>query len=181
MILSIIKKIQFIHDPVKYCRKIGVIIGENCVILGTCQPFGTEPYLVTIGNHVRINDGVQFITHDGGVWVLRKMPALTTESNEDLSDIDLFGRIEVGDNVHIGSNVMILPNVTIGNNVVIGAGAIVTKSIPDNSVAVGIPARVIESIEEYYGKNRTKFAHTKRMDSKTKRAYLLQKYSANNQ
>ena len=33
--------------------------------------FGSEPYLVTLGNHVRINDGVKLITHDGGYWVLR--------------------------------------------------------------------------------------------------------------
>lgn len=47
----------------------------------------------------------------------------------------------------IGANVTILPGVTIGNNVVIGAGAVVTKDIPDNSLAVGVPARVIKEIE----------------------------------
>jgi maltose O-acetyltransferase len=49
--------------------------------------------------------------------------------------------------VWIGANVTILPGVTIGNNVVIGAGAVVTKDIPDNSLAVGVPARVIKEIE----------------------------------
>lgn len=55
--------------------------------------------------------------------------------------------VNIGNDVWIGANVVILPGVTIGNNVVIGAGAVVTKDIPDNSLAVGVPARVIKSIE----------------------------------
>lgn len=55
--------------------------------------------------------------------------------------------IHIGDDVWIGGNATILPGITIGNNVVIGAGAVVTKDIPDNSLAVGVPARVIREIE----------------------------------
>jgi len=52
--------------------------------------------------------------------------------------------IAIGNDVWIGGNVSILPGVTIGNNCVIGAGSVVTKDIPDNSVAVGNPCRVIK-------------------------------------
>ena len=55
--------------------------------------------------------------------------------------------IEIGDDVWLGGNVTILPGVKIGNNVVIGAGAVVTKDIPDNSLAIGVPAKVIREIE----------------------------------
>ena len=55
--------------------------------------------------------------------------------------------ITIGDNVWIGGNTCIMPGVTIGNNVVVGAGAVVTKDIPDNSLAVGVPAKVIKEIE----------------------------------
>ncbi len=55
--------------------------------------------------------------------------------------------IVIGDDVWIGGNVTILPGVSIGSNVVIGAGAVVNKDIPDNSLAVGVPARVIKEIE----------------------------------
>lgn len=48
----------------------------------------------------------------------------------------------------IGGNVTILPGVTIGNNVVIAAGAVVTKDIPDNCVAGGIPARILKPLED---------------------------------
>jgi maltose O-acetyltransferase len=54
--------------------------------------------------------------------------------------------IPIGDNVWLGGGVIVLPGVTIGENSVIGAGAVVTKDIPANCVAVGNPARVIKSI-----------------------------------
>ena len=55
--------------------------------------------------------------------------------------------VNIGSDVWIGGNVVILPGVTIGDNVVIGAGAVVTKDIPSNSVAMGIPAKVVKKIE----------------------------------
>lgn len=53
----------------------------------------------------------------------------------------------IGDNVSLGANVVIIGNVKIGNNVTIGAGSVVVKDIPDNSVAVGNPCRVIKTID----------------------------------
>ena len=55
--------------------------------------------------------------------------------------------IKIGNDVWIGANVCILPGITIGNNVVIGAGAVVTQDIPDNSLAVDVPAKVVREIE----------------------------------
>ena len=56
--------------------------------------------------------------------------------------------IIVGDNVWIGAGVQVMPGVTIGSNVVIGGGSVVVRDIPDNSVAVGNPCKVIRSITE---------------------------------
>ncbi|MDD7769954.1 sugar O-acetyltransferase [Suipraeoptans intestinalis] len=56
--------------------------------------------------------------------------------------------IVVGDNVWIGAGVQVMPGVSIGSNVVIGGGSVVVKDIPDNSVAVGNPCRVIRRITE---------------------------------
>ena len=55
--------------------------------------------------------------------------------------------VRIGDNVWIGGSVTILPGVTIGNNVTVGAGSVVTRDIPDNTVAAGNPCRAIRKIQ----------------------------------
>lgn len=170
-IKMIIEKIQKHRNYIKFLRKKGCKIGANCEIYSSAN-FGSEPYLIEIGNHVRVNSGVDFINHDGGVWVVRKY----SEELNDAEKIDLFGKIKIGDNVHIGTNAIIMPGVEIGNNCIIGCGAIVTRSIPSNSVAVGVPARVIESIDDYIKKHINDFDYTKELSKKEKRKYLEEKY-----
>lgn len=90
---------------------------------------------------------------------------------------DLIKEIKIGNNVHIGWNTLIMPGVSIGNNCIIGAGAVVTKDIPDNSIAVGIPAKVVESINEYVDKNKSKCLLTKNLNVREKKKVLLDKIS----
>lgn len=149
-------------------RELGANVGEGCEIFDGAK-FESEPYLITIGNNVRITEGVKFLNHDGGVWTLRKMGLL--------EDADIFGQIKVGDNVHIGMNATICPGVTIGNNCIIGVGSIVTKDVPDNTVVAGIPARKIETIEEYYQKHKDTCDFTKHMSPEEKKSYLYKKYN----
>lgn len=148
-------------------KKMGVNVGNGCEIYSDVS-FGSEPYLVTIGDNVRIANGCKLITHDGGIWVLRNLKLLENG--------DFFGKIVIGNNVHIGMNSIIMPNIKIGDNCIIGCGAIVTKDIPDNSVAVGIPAKVIETIDEYYNKNKHRCDFTKNMSYQKKKEYILEKY-----
>lgn len=122
----------------------GGVQGKNCTIFPNVE-FGSEPYLIELGDNVRVTNGVRFVTHDGSLWVLRNMGKVD-------DSVGKFGKIRVGNNTHIGWNAIIMPGVTIGSNCIIGCGAVVTKDIPDNSVAVGVPARVIETIDEYYEK-----------------------------
>lgn len=63
-------------------------------------------------------------------------------------DIEYGAPISVGNNCWLASNVTVCAGVKIGNNCVIGAGAVVTHDIPDNSLAVGVPAKVIRKITE---------------------------------
>ena len=58
----------------------------------------------------------------------------------------LLGRCKVGSFSQIGSNATILPDIKIGTNVIVGAGAVVTKDLPDNCVALGIPAKIIKTL-----------------------------------
>ena len=82
----------------------------------------------------------------------------------------------VGNNVYIGNNVIILPGVTIGNNVVIGTGTVVSKDIPDNSVAVGVPARVIKTADEYLEKIESQSLHLGHLKGQEKDKALMKYY-----
>lgn len=155
---------------IKYYRKQGAVIGNGCEINKTAEIIA-EPYLVTLGDHVRITSGVKLITHDGGVIVARRMESAKAIV-PNIKEADIFGKITVGNNVHIGVNAIIMPNVVIGDNVIIGAGAVVTKDIPSNSVAVGVPARSIKSIEEYILNNKDNFVYTKHLSYEEKRRIL---------
>lgn len=151
----------------KYIKNIGVIYGQNCDFSKKIS-WGSEPYLIKIGNHTRITNGVTFVTHDGGVWILREL--------KNKPDLDLIGAINIGDNCHIGMNVTIMPGVNIGNNVIVGCGAVVTHNIPDNEIWAGVPARKISDYEEYYNKHINDFVYTKNMSVQEKRLYLIDKY-----
>jgi acetyltransferase-like isoleucine patch superfamily enzyme len=101
--------------------------------------FGSEPWLITLGDNVYIASGCQFITHDGGVLILR----------EKYPDLEITQPINVGSNVYIGFNCTLLPGVNVGNNVIIGANSVVTRNVPENTVIAGVPARVIKTLDEY--------------------------------
>jgi maltose O-acetyltransferase len=68
--------------------------------------------------------------------------------------------VNIGDNVFIGAESVVLPGVTIGNNVIVGANSTVTHDIPDNSVVVGSPARVICSTEDYITKEKARMEYS---------------------
>lgn len=156
--------VQIANDPVAYARRIGVRVGEGCRLLGVHRAqFGSEPYLIEIGNHVTIAAGTRFVTHDGGVWVLRhKYP-----------DIDVVGRIRIEDNVFIGINVIILPGVTIGRNSVVAAGAVVRKDVEPGTVVGGTPARLLTTLEDYENRSLAKALHVRNLPHQEKRAAFL--------
>lgn len=154
------------YQPVEFARKIGVNMGNNINIYGIVQ-WSTEPWIITLGNNVHITDRVQFITHDGGSLILRRFTP----------DLEMTFPIKVGDNVYIGTSAIILPGVTIGNNVVVAAGSIVTKDVPDNSVVAGVPARVIETLDEYHEKCKAKSLHLGHLKGKEKDNELKKYYN----
>lgn len=149
-----------------------VRMGKNVQVWNGVS-FGSEPYLIEIGDDTRIAEGVRFFTHDGGAHVLRNLGLL--------ENADFFGPIKVGKNVHIGTEAMILPGVTIGDNVVVGIRAVVTKDVPDNCIVAGVPARVIKTIDEYYEKHKDTCDFTKNLSPEEKKKYLFKKYGLDEQ
>lgn len=160
---SIRNRIMQTTNPVGWARKIGVNFPESGLHLYGRTNWSTEPWIITLGNNVHITDGVRFLTHDGGTLLYRHI----------VHDLEITKPIVVGDNVYIGNNAIILPGVTIGSNVVIGAGAVVSRGIPDNSVAVGVPARVIKTADEYFEKIQRESLHLGHLKGEEKDRALM--------
>lgn len=121
-----------------YKKEYGFKSGKNIRITGKVY-FGSEPYLIELGNDITLTQNIYFHTHDGGVWVFRK----------ELPGINIYRKIKVGNNVFVGANSSIMPGVTIGDNVVIATGSVVTKDCESDSIYGGVPARKIKTLAEY--------------------------------
>jgi len=131
----------------KELRKIGVAIGEDVTVYDPKNTLidRTAPWLLTIGDHVRITSGVKILTHDYAWSVLKGCTGGVLGAQSPVT---------IGNNVFIGMNAIITRGVTIGNNVVIGAGSVVTKDCPSDGVYAGNPAKRLMSIGEFYEKRR---------------------------
>lgn len=144
MLIKAFKKIQYIYES-KYNReglakKLGVTVGNKCRFIDFPQ-FGSEPYLIEIGDRVTISSEVLFLTHDGGTWVFRDV--------EKYRKVIKFGKIKIGNNCFIGARSTIMPGVVIGDNCVIGACSLVTQNVPSGEVWGGVPAHFITKTNDY--------------------------------
>ena len=92
---------------------------------------------VHIGHHVMIGPAVQIYT-----------AAHHLQAEIRIQGLEVAKPIVIEDNVWIGGAAILLPGVRIGRNAVVGAGAVVTRSVPANTVVAGNPARVIREIEQ---------------------------------
>lgn len=106
-------------------------LNSNCYVQGRAG--------IIIGNNFRMGPGSGLIS-----------------ANHDPGDYDKWINskpIRIGNHVWLGMNVVVMPGVSIGDNVIIGANSVVTTDIPPNSVAAGIPCKVIKTKEPYAGKS----------------------------
>jgi carbonic anhydrase/acetyltransferase-like protein (isoleucine patch superfamily) len=138
-------------------RARGVKVGEGCRLYSL--NFGGEPWLISIGDRVTITGGVQFVTHDGASWLLR----------DGKGRRHRYAPIEIGSDVFIGASSIILPGVSIGNRVIVGAGSIVNRSIPDNCVVAGVPAKFIRTYDEFERRGLQEFRSDAEMKGETRR------------
>ncbi len=152
-IKELLKKVVYGNEAdsesfISYLRKIGVSVGENVSIyvpskttIDVCYP-----WMLTIGNNVKISKGAIILTHDYSWSVLK--------ASKGGGVLGASGKVTIGDNVFIGMNAIITRGVTIGNNVIIGAGSVVTKDCNDNGIYAGNPARKISDINAFFEKRR---------------------------
>jgi len=118
-----------------------IACGKGCISLGSKTFINENSRLVAmdkidIGEDCLIADSVSMYDHDH---------EYSDRTKPFWKQGYLTAPITVGRNVWIGSHVVVCKGVTIGENSIIGAGSVVTKSIPDNVIAVGVPAKVIKS------------------------------------
>jgi acetyltransferase-like isoleucine patch superfamily enzyme len=134
-------------------------VGENLRLGHFCELYCQDPQngsRLAIGRNVALNSGVMINADCGGDitignHVLIGPNAVIRGANHRTSDLrtlirdqgHVASKIVIEDNVWLGANTVVLPGVTIGKNSVVGAGSVVTKDIPPDSIAVGIPAQVI--------------------------------------
>lgn len=114
---------------------MGMKVGRNFGRLNGVILDPSHCWLIEIGDNVTLAPRVHILCHDA--------------STKQFLNYTKIGRVTIGDNVFIGAESVVLPGVTIGSNVIIGANSTVTHDIPDQTVAVGSPARVLCSLEEY--------------------------------
>ncbi|MBS1573104.1 MAG: acyltransferase [Bacteroidetes bacterium] len=131
-----------LHDKayIEICKTKGMKVGK-AVIFVEAPDFGSEPFLIDIGDRTKITAGARFINHDGAMYTIRSMGKYADARN--------FGRIKLGENCFVGNNCTFLPGSQMGDNCILGAGSVLNSSMPDNSVYAGVPAKFICTIEEY--------------------------------
>lgn len=164
-LFKILKAIEKkLYSPNNYAKKVGIKYGKNCKFL--TKRFGSEPYMISIGDNVELSFDVTFITHDGALWVVRNL-------YKEYQNSDLIKAINIGNNVFIGAQSIILPGVTINDNIIVGAGSLINKNLEANNVYAGVPAKKICSIDEYVSKNKKDFLNIKSYSFDEKKRYLL--------
>ena len=138
-----------VHVDIDFHCECGkhIFIGDKVIINMNCT--FVDNNRIDIGNNVLIASNVQIYTATHSVRLDERMVQNWSEGQEICRTYALPVKIE--DGVWIGGGVIILPGVTIGRNSVIGAGSVVTRSIPENCVAVGNPCRVIKQIDNGKG------------------------------
>ena len=133
-----------LQGPIQFDYGINTHFGSTCyanfnfTVLDTCK--------VSIGNNVYFGPNCSLVTpmHP----LLPKDRNIRKRENGELFDYEYGKPITIKDNCWLASNVTVCGGVTIGEGSVIGAGSVVTKDIPPNSLAAGVPCKVIRPLTE---------------------------------
>ena len=132
-----------------YLKKHDILgsIGDDCKWGPWLLPL--YPKLIKLGNNVHVHKTAKIVTHD----MLNRFLKIRNP-NDDFGFSEKLGCVDLQDNVYIAMNVTVMPDVRIGKDSIITAGSVVTSDIPANSVASGIPAKVVGRFDMFMALRR---------------------------
>ena len=136
--------------PTRYFIKRGMTVGKNFNRQSGTRLDPSHCWLISIGDDVTLSNKVQILAHD--------------DTTRIYTGYGRIGRVLIGNRVFVGASTTILMNTKIGDDVIIGAGSVVTKDIPDDSVVVGNPARVIGKTSEFIDREMGRMKQGVRFD-----------------
>lgn len=137
----------WLEDYIKH----GMKIGKNCDINPGFIADHSHCWLIEIGDNVTLAPHVYLLAHDA--------------STKRILNYTKIGKVTIEDNAFIGARSIIMPGVRIGKNAVVAAGSVVTKSVSDNIVVGGNPAKIIMSTTELMEKHKLLMKNSKIYDS----------------
>src|SRR5919199_1927789 len=131
---------------VEQLRRRGAVIGDD-VHIGPWTIFDySYTHLIEIGSRVTIAPRVHLLAHDA-----------STKRHLDYTRV---GRITIEDDVFLGAGSTIMPGVRVGAGSIVGVHALVTKDVPPGTLVVGVPAKVVMTVEEFIAKRRAEMEST---------------------
>lgn len=137
--------LEYLRGEPQHLEKLlkrGLKVGKNFQRMSGVVIDPSHCYHITIGDNVTLAPRVHILAHDSSTFMFLGKT--------------LAANVAIGNFVFVGAGSIILPGVHIGNRVIIGAGSIVSRDIPDNSVAVGNPAKVLCTLDVYLEKEKAK-------------------------
>ena len=132
--------------------KAGLKIGKNCQINPGVIFDISHVWLIEIADNVTIAPEAYFLAHDASTFRTLGYTKIA--------------KVHIGENAFIGARALIMPGVSVGKNAIVAAGSVVTKSVEDNTVVGGNPARVIMNTDDLMAKHKALMESSKLYDRK---------------
>jgi acetyltransferase-like isoleucine patch superfamily enzyme len=154
-LINFVSASSFMKRNIKYLRRCGIIIVGTPNYISPDVYFDGHDYSkITLMDGCVLSKEVFLLTHDYSI--ARGIEALHGKDWEKSKTPHFLKEIYVGENSFIGARTMLLPGTHVGKNCIIGAGSVVKGTIPDNSIVVGNPAKVIAKTDEWAQKHMEK-------------------------